>query len=155
MFDRPPRHFRRGGFVLAVDPLDGGPGLEIGLESVGEKARHDVETAAVGSPRFDRIRGQPSMCASPKSTLLALVDRLCRKSMLARAPTLDLYEDEQISALRNQVDLDTVCSDVACHNAISSGLEKTGGLSFAFTSEPLAIIRYVSIHGWALICQTR
>jgi hypothetical protein len=155
MFDRPPRRFWRGGRVLALGRLDRERGPPLGWKPGCEKARDDIEAAAVCSSGFDRVRGQPGVRAAPQSTLLALIDRLGRSAVFAGAPTLDLDENEQTSAARDQVDLDAICPDVASNNAIPSGLEESGGSSFALASEPLAVIRRVATHGWALICRTR
>lgn len=159
MFDRPACRFRRAGFVLGPKCLDRGIGTGIGVENTG----HDVEAAVAGSPGFDRVRGQPGMRTAPQSTLLAFVDRLRCMAMSAGAPTLDLDENEQSPATRDQVDLDAICSDVARDDAISSGLEESGGSSFALASEPLTglmglmglkVVRRASTHSSALMGRT-
>lgn len=151
MFDRPPRRFRSGGFVSGPDGLDR---KVVGLEGRVENTRHDVEAAVERSPRFDRVRGQPGMRAAPQSTLLAFIDRLGRIAVSAHAPTLDLDENEQSAATRDQVDLDSICADVACDDAIPSVFEESGGSSFALASEPLTVIRHVATHRSAPICRT-
>ena len=155
MFDRPPRRFRRGGRVLALGRLDRERGPPPGWMPGCEKACDDIEAAAACSAGFDRVRDQPGMRAAPQSALLSLIDCLGRQAMFAGAPTLDLDENEQTSATRDQVDLDAIRPDVASNNAISSGLEESGGSRFALASEPLAMIRHIATHGWALICRTR
>ncbi len=98
---------------------------------------------------LDRIRGQPGVCTASQSTLLAFVDRLGRIAMAADPPSLDLDENEQAAPAGDQIDLDAIGADVARDNAISSGLEESGGLSFALASEPLTLIRHASQgRGW-------
>lgn len=144
MFDRPPRRFRRGGFVLGSGRFDRGFGLR--AESRVEQAGYDVESATACLPGLGRVRRQPRMGTPPESTLLAFIDRFGSVAVPARTPTLDLDEDQQLRAPHDKVDLDAIRADVACDDAISLGLEEAGGLIFARATQPLAVVRHASPH---------
>lgn len=157
MFDRPPHPLGCAGFGLGQAPI--------------QQACHDIEPAVARSPCFGRMSGEPDVCTMAESALFSFVDGFGRIGMNHAVPTTRLTalhltalhravfhravdhlsafhfdEDQQAPALRDEVDLDTIGSDVPCDDAIPSGLEVAGGSILALESEPLACVRSTGAH---------
>ena len=124
MFDRPARSFRCAGPV--------------------QQTGDDIEPPLTGSPGDGWIGSQPGVGTASQAALFAFVDRLGRQPVCSPPATLHFDEDEEPSALRDQIDLDPVCADVARDDAISSGFEEPGGKRLALTSENLTFIHHRS-----------
>ena len=133
MLDLPPRPIGRGGFGWGANAGSGAWAAHARADF--QEADHDVEADTV---RTTRLRGpgrEPGRRAAPQPALLARVDGLRAAALSLRPPALDLDEYEQRAAFHDQVDLDSIRSDVARDDAISSRLEEARGLRLSIAAE--------------------